>query len=248
MQLENKVVIVTGGAGGIGRGIVRALLEKHCRVVLLDRDETAMGSLGTEDGPTCLTCDVTDPVQVARAVDEIHGRHGSIDILINNAGKIHSAPLFSLTAAGEKKHSLEAWHEVLDANLTSAFVTTSHVVERMVLERIKGVIVNISSVCAAGNAGQSAYAAAKAGLNALTVTWARELGTMGIRCVAVAPGFVDTDSTRKALNESALSEWVRKTPLRRLGRVEEVAQCVISALENDFLTGTVIELDGGLIL
>lgn len=248
MQLADKVAIVTGGAGGIGRGIVRALRDRRCRVAVLDRDPVALAALAAEEGVTCLQCDVTDPAQVARAVDEVHSTYGRIDALINNAGRIHSAPLFNLLAAGERKHSLEAWREVIDANLTSAFLMTAHVVEKMATARTKGVIVNISSVSARGNAGQSAYAAAKAGVNALTVTWARELGVMGIRCVAIAPGFVDTDSTRSAMSENTLNEWVRRTPLRRLGRVEEIAQCVVAAIENDFLTGTVIEIDGALML
>lgn len=248
MELGDKVAIVTGGAGGIGRGIVRALRDRRCRVAVLDRDPASLAALPEDEGVVCLPCDATDPTQVARAVDQVHSQCGRIDVLVNNAGRIHSAPLFNMLAPGERKHSLEAWREVVDANLTSAFVMTAHVVEKMVAARTKGVIVNISSVAARGNAGQSAYAAAKAGVNALTVTWARELGVMGIRCVAIAPGFVDTDSTRSAMSENTLNEWVRRTPLRRLGRVEEIAQCVVAALENDFITGTVIEVDGALML
>ena len=124
---------------------------------------------------------------------------------------------------------------------------SSHVVERMVRSRTRGLIVNISSVMAAGNPGQSAYSAAKAGVEALAVTWARELGGFGIRAVAIAPGFIDTPSTRQGLSPERLEDWVRKTPLRRLGTVEEVARAVVYAAENDFVTGTVLEVAGGLV-
>jgi 3-oxoacyl-[acyl-carrier protein] reductase len=110
------------------------------------------------------------------------------------------------------------------------------------------VIVNMSSISARGNAGQSAYAAAKAGVEALTRSWAKELGPLGLRFVAVAPGFIDTPSTRAALSVEILEELKQKTPLRRLGEVANVALAVIYALENDLLTGTVLDVDGGLTI
>jgi 3-oxoacyl-[acyl-carrier protein] reductase len=143
---------------------------------------------------------------------------------------------------------VEEWRQVLGANLDSVFFMTVCVVAQMIAERRKGVIVNISSVAAAGNAGQTAYSAAKAGVNAMTATWAKELGPLGVRVVAVAPGFMDTPSTRAALSDSLLKEVERRAPLRRLGRPEEVAQAVVSAIENDFFHGKVLELDGGLIV
>ena len=109
-------------------------------------------------------------------------------------------------------------------------------------------VVTISSVSAGGNAGQSAYSAAKAGVNALTAVWAKELGPLGIRVVAVAPGFTETDSTKEAVSETTLREIVKKVPLRRLGRPEEIADGVLSVIRNDFFNGKVLELDGGLIV
>jgi 3-oxoacyl-[acyl-carrier protein] reductase len=118
----------------------------------------------------------------------------------------------------------------------------------MMTTRTKGVIVNISSVSAGGNPGQSAYAAAKAGVNALTAVWAKELGPLGIRVVAIAPGFTETDSTRAAMSETALQETIKRVPMRRLGKPEEIADGVLFAIKNDFCNGKVLALDGGLVI
>ena len=123
---------------------------------------------------------------------------------------------------------------------------TSAVVEQMVRYRLKGVIVNISSISAAGNAGQIAYSAAKAAVNAMTVTLAKELGRWGIRCNSVAPGFIDTQSTQRAMNATVLEHILNNTPLLRLGSVDEVSQAVISLVENEFITGETSRVDGGL--
>jgi 3-oxoacyl-[acyl-carrier protein] reductase len=110
------------------------------------------------------------------------------------------------------------------------------------------VIVNISSVSAKGNAGQSAYSAAKAGLEALTKVWAKELAPLGIRCFAIAPGFCDTESTHKAISERMLQETVGRVPIKRLGTAQEIASFVIAGIENDFLNGKILEVDGGLVV
>ena len=154
----------------------------------------------------------------------------------------------SITPDGIKKHDLDAWNKVISTNLSSIFYVTVNVVEKMILNRTKGVIVNISSVSSSGNAGQSAYSAAKAGVNALTATWAKELGMMGIRVVSVSPGFTDTESTHKVMSQSNLKNLIREVPLRRLGMPEEIADGILFAIKNDFINGKVLELDGGLIV
>jgi len=185
---------------------------------------------------------------VVAATRQYHEEFGSADVLINNAGILYSEPLVKITQAGIQKHDVAMWHKVLAADLSSVFFMTACVVERMVATRTRGVIVNISSVSASGNAGQSAYSAAKAGVNALTATWAKELSLMGIRVVALAPGFTETESTKDALSEAVLRETVKRVPLRRLGRPEEIADGVLFVIQNDFFNGKVFELDGGLIL
>ena len=247
MNLDGKVVIVTGAAGCLGRVIGEALAAQGCTVVAWDRDRDALAALAEQQpGWTCTACDLVDPDQVAQAVAQAVERHGRVDALVNNAGLIHNGLLFNVMSGAQRRHALDDWRRVLDANLTSAFVATSHVVEQMALSRTRGVIVNISSIAAQGNAGQSAYAAAKAGLNALTVTWARELGALGIRVVAIAPGFVDTPSTHAALSENVIGDLKKRTALRRLVAPGSIAEAVAFALRNDDLTGMVLPLDGGL--
>ena len=249
MELRGKKVIVTGGVRGLGRATVERLVSRGALVSVFDLDAEGLDVLKrTHDGVRCVECDVSDYERVVEATARYHDEFGAAEVLVNNAGILHSAPLVRLTPSGLERHDAAEWNRVLAADLSSVFYMTSCVVERMVATRTRGVVVNISSVSAAGNLGQSAYSAAKAGVNALTAVWAKELGMMGIRVVAVAPGFTETESTRQSLSEAVLKETVRRVPLRRLGRPEEIADGVLSVIENDFFNGKVFELDGGLVI
>ena len=247
MNLQDKKVIVTGGVRGIGRCIVEKLIMKG--VVATVFDIQGLDALKRQQPDVnCIECDVSDYGQVVPATAAYYEKFGAPDILINNAGILYSSPLVRITESGIKKHSITIWDKVLASDLNSVFYMTVCIVEKMIRARTRGIIINISSVSASGNAGQSAYSAAKAGVNALTAVWAKELGPMGIRVVAVAPGYSDTESTRQALSGATLKEIINKVPLRRLGRPEEIADGVISVIENDFFNGKVIELDGGLVI
>lgn len=246
MNLEGAVIVVTGGASGLGYGIAEALVQHSARPIILDRDGQALHAAGEALQCPTYSIELTDPEQVDKTVAEICAAHGVPQGLINNAGILRSAPLLNLLNREQPRHTLELWHEVLDINLTAVFLMTRAVAEQMVRKRVRGVIISMSSISARGNAGQSAYSAAKAGVEALTRVWAKELGPLGLRFAAIAPGFIDTPSTRAALTEETLEHWKRKTPLRRLGRVEDVAQAALYILENDMITGTVLEVAAGL--
>jgi 3-oxoacyl-[acyl-carrier protein] reductase len=179
---------------------------------------------------------------------DILERHSRLDILVNNAGVIFSEPFVNIMNPAGMMHDYRRFRDSLTVNLDSVFIVSSAAVEHMVMRRTKGVIVNISSISACGNEGQTAYSAAKAGVNAMTVTWSKELGRWGIRCNAVAPGFIGTESTRSALNESILKHIQANTPLRRLGEASEVAQAVAAIIENDFINGVVLDVNGGLTI
>lgn len=248
MDIAKQVVVVTGGASGLGLGIAEALLSRGAAVVVLDRDASALDQTKARLGCHAFLADLTDPQQVDGAVATVCNTIGTPAALVNCAGLIRSAPLLNVLDAANPRHSLDLWRETIDANLTSVFLMTRAVADRMVRARVRGSIVNISSVAARGNAGQSAYSAAKAGVEALTQVWAKELGPLGLRFVAVAPGFIDTPSTRAALSPDAIEEWKRKTSLRRLGEVDHVVSAVLFALENDMVTGAVLKVDGGLII
>jgi 3-oxoacyl-[acyl-carrier protein] reductase len=241
--------MVTGGVRGLGRRMVEKLIEKGAQVTVLDLDEPGLEDLKRSlDSVDCVRCDVSDYEQVVAVIKEFHEQQGAVDVLINNAGILYSAPLIRVGPSGIEKHDVSDWHKVLAADLNSVFYVTACVVEKMITTRTRGVIVNISSVSASGNAGQSAYSAAKAGVNALTATWAKELSLLGIRVVAVAPGFTESESTRHALSEEVLKETIKRVPLRRLGNPDEIANGVLHVIENDFFNGKVFELDGGLII
>jgi len=247
MELRGKKAIVTGGVRGLGRAMVETLLASEAAVTVFDLNAAGLDELRKQYNlVNCIECDVSDYEKVTAATSRYHEQFGAVDILINNAGILYSEPLIKITSEGITRHDAAMWNKVLAADLSSVFYMTVCVVEKMITTRTRGIIVNISSVSASGNAGQSAYSAAKAGVNALTAVWAKELGPMGIRVIGVAPGFTDTDSTKEAVNEAALRETVKKVPLRRLGKPAEIADGVISVIRNDFFNGKVLELDGGL--
>lgn len=249
MELQGRNAIVTGGVRGLGRAVVDALVAKGAGVTVFDLDADGLAALaGDVPGIETVRCNVSDESDVDACLREFHERSKVAHVLVNNAGIIHSAPLVRMGQGGLERYPTDAWNKVIASNLSSVFFMTSRVVERMIATRTRGSVVNISSISASGNPGQTAYSAAKAGVEALTATWARELGLFGIRVSCVAPGFVGTDSTRQALSESVLEDLVSRVPLRRLGNADEIARTVLFAIENDFVNGKTIAVDGGLVL
>ncbi|MBK1703369.1 SDR family oxidoreductase [Halochromatium glycolicum] len=249
MDLRQQPTLITGAAAGFGRALAERLLAEGARVAALDRDRERLDQLAAAHPELlCLPCDVADPEQVEQAVATVADRFGGIHILVNNAGIMRSAPLINPLERSEPRHSLELWHQVMDVNLHGLFYVTRAVAADMVQRRARGVIVNVSSISARGNAGQSAYSAAKAGVEALTVVWAKELGRLGIRVAAIAPGFCDTTGTADALETTQLARWVDQVPLKRMGSIEEVVEALLWIMQADYFSGRVLELDGGLRL
>jgi 3-oxoacyl-[acyl-carrier protein] reductase len=250
MKVAGASVLVTGGGRGIGRFLVDRLDAESAQVCVLEKDEALCAELreASEGRIKAWTCDITDPEAVDAALQSVAESGIELDVLINNAGIIHSEPLVNMLSRGERVHSRESWQQVMATNLDAVFFVTSRTVDHMLAKRRKGVVISISSISANGNPGQSAYSAAKAGVNALTHTWAKELGGMGLRFAAIAPGFIDTPSTRAALSESVLARLQQQIPLRRLGDLESIFLATRHIIENDYLTGTVLEVDGGLVI
>lgn len=249
MNFDGKQCIVTGGANGIGRELAGRLDALGANVAVLDIDKAGLeATKALHPNIDIFPCDLTDPDAVEFVINAIHSEQGSIDVLVNNAGILFNSPLVHYGPQGIVKHDINDWKKVIDVNLNALFYAGVNVAEKMLANRTRGLIVNISSVCASGNRGQSAYSAAKAGVNALTATWAKELGVMGTRVIGIAPGYTDTPSTRHVLSEATLKEIKKDIPLRRLGHIEEIVDGIIAAMQNDFFHGKVLELDGGLIL
>lgn len=247
MQLKGKTAIVTGGSRGIGRAIALELAAKGANVAVnytSNRESAekvvaeieAMGAAAM-----AVKADVSNSEEVENLVKEVLNRFDSIDILINNAGITRDNLLIRMT---EKE-----FDEVLGTNLKGAFNCTK-TVSKVMIKQKSGKIINVSSVVGIiGNAGQSNYAAAKAGLIGFTKSIAKELGKRGITVNAVAPGFIDTDMTSK-LPERAKEEFIKNIPMLRPGKPVDVAKAVLFlASENsDYITGQVINIDGGMVM
>ncbi|MEO6731343.1 MAG: SDR family NAD(P)-dependent oxidoreductase [Ferruginibacter sp.] len=248
MEISQARILITGGGRGIGNFIANGLLEKAAKIIVVDHDEQLLNNLPLHENLKKYKCDITDPSAVECLINQIFETAGGINVCINNAGIIHSEPLVNILSRAEKKHSVGNWQKVMDVNLNAVFYITSNVAEHMMLKRQKGVIINVSSISAQGNAGQSAYAASKAAVEALTKTWSKELSMFKIRCACIAPGFFDTPSTQQSLTENMLSKMQKAVPLARLGELKELLSAVEFIIENEYFNGKVLALDGGLIL
>jgi 3-oxoacyl-[acyl-carrier protein] reductase len=248
MQLSETRILITGGASGIGHFVTTGLLPLVKTVIVIDKDTDSLKSLPDAGNLIKLTCDVSNPEEVNNTLKLIFEKHDGVNACLNNAGIIHSEPLFNLMGKENKKHSIDNWKKVIDINLNGVFYIASNLAEQMIAKKEKGVIINISSISAQGNMGQSAYSASKAAVEALTKTWSKELGMFKIRCACIAPGFFDTPSTRKSLSEAMVQKWEKAVPLGKMGSLEDLLSAVKFIIENDYYNGKVLALDGGLTI
>ncbi len=253
MRLTDKTVAVTGGARGIGKAIAAAFAARGARIALIDLKpddlETARAEL-ERSGAVVRTyaANVAREDAVITALDGIVADFGRLDVMVNNAGIIKDSLLVKVRDGQVSgKMGLEQWQAVIDVNLTGVFLCGREAAERMIRLGQGGVIVNISSISKAGNAGQSNYSAAKAGVEAMAVVWAKELARYGIRTGTIAPGFTRTDIL-SGMPPEMLEKVTAPVPLKRLGLPEEIAHAAVFIAENDYFTGRSIEIDGGLRL
>jgi 3-oxoacyl-[acyl-carrier protein] reductase len=242
--------VVTGGASGLGLAFAEHLTGRGARVWALDRNIEALDRCrekhaGQSAAPEFLQCDVSQEAQVADVFGAIDEKAEGIDVLVNNAAILSDQTLVSKLGGKIKTHSLAAWQETLASNLTGAFLMARAAAESMIRRKRPGLIVNVSSISRNGNPGQSAYAASKSGLDALTVTWSQELAMYRIRVVGLAPGFVETAMT-KNIPPLFLERIRERTPLKRFGTLDEFTLTIQYVIENDYLNGKTLELDGGL--
>jgi len=253
MEINGKVITITGAAQGLGRAMALDLAQRGARLSLIDLDAERLATTATacrEHATTVHTYvgNVADEDEVVRIFDNIIADCGRLDALINNAGIIRDALLIkSRNGQVSGRMSLEQWQAVIDVNLTGVFLCGREAAERMIVAKRPGVIINISSVSCVGNMGQSNYSAAKAGVAAMTVTWAKELARHQIRVAAISPGFAATELVA-SMKPQALEKLSSMIPLNRLAQPEEIAHTVVFVLENDYLSGRSIEVDGALRL
>lgn len=252
MQLKDSVIIVTGGGQGLGRSMAEYLAARGARLALVDLgqdrlDEAVAACKAAGGDARGYVCNVANEEQVVDMVSQVASDFGTINGLINNAGILRDGLLLKKKDGEIQKMSLAQWQSVIDVNLTGVFLSTREVAVKMVELGSKGLIINISSIARAGNIGQTNYTAAKAGVAAMTVGWAKELARHGIRVAAIAPGFIETEMTA-SMKPEALEKMTAGIPLKRMGQPNEIAHSAAYLFENDYFTGRILELDGGLRL
>jgi 3-oxoacyl-[acyl-carrier protein] reductase len=251
MNLKDKVVVVTGGGQGLGRAICVGLAAKGARLAVVDLnqdklDETVQlcQEAGGEGKAYIANIAVED--EVSSLFEKVVTDFGGVDGLVNNAGILRDGMLLKVKD-GEivKRMSLAEWQAVIDVNLTGVFLCGREAATKFIEQGRPGVIINLSSVSRAGNMGQTNYSATKSGVATMAVTWGKELARYGIRTAAIAPGFIGTEMIA-SMKPEALAKMTAQIPLGRVGEPSEIAQTVAFIFENDYITGRVFEIDGGI--
>lgn len=242
MDLTGKNVLITGSSRGIGAAIAEAFAQKGANVILNARHEPQelmqkIKKLGVD--VYFIQADVSSSKEIEKLVKQLDEQQIRIDILVNNAGINRDKLMIGM--------SDKDFEEVIDTNLVGTYRMSQPIFKKM-LKKHSGVIINIASVVGEhGNIGQANYAASKAGIIGFTKTLAKEGALRGVRCNAVAPGMIKSAMTEK-IDEKRQNEIKKSIPLKRLGNVEEVAQTAVFLAENDYLTGEVINVDGGMAM
>jgi 3-oxoacyl-[acyl-carrier protein] reductase len=246
MKLKEKICIITGGARGIGKEICRYFLTEGAIVCIFDLNKAEAQNALEEFEKQFRKArtdfyyvDVTNAGSVESAIDEIIKKFGRIDILVNNAGITSDNLVLRM--------DVDEWKKVIDINLTGTFLCSKYA-SRYMLKQKSGRIINMSSVIGIkGNAGQSNYSASKAGVIGLTKSMAREFASRNINVNAIAPGYIETEMTKK-IDEKQKEKIIAMIPSGKLGTVEDVAKTALFLASDDssYITGAVINLDGGM--
>lgn len=243
MPQDRPWVVVSGAGGALGSLLAAHYARQGSPVLALDRQTGRLAGQSV----IARQIDLCSKQQIGAALDEALTNNGRIGLLVNAVGEIWNEPVLSLRGSRITLHDTDTWRRVVESNLTAAFLVAATVAARMVRTG-GGAIVNFSSIAADGNAGQAAYSAAKAGIEGLTRTMGIELGPFGVRVNAIALGFIDVPTTRHAVSSDVLEGYADKTPLRRLGRAEDVVNAVEFLAGNEFINGEIVKINGGLRL
>ncbi|ELR65675.1 3-oxoacyl-[acyl-carrier protein] reductase [Photobacterium marinum] len=250
MDLNNSVIAITGAGQGLGQMMAVTLAQAGVDLALIDFNEEGLKE--TQKQCQMLSAkaliykaDVSNEVQVEIAFEQIVADFGQLNGLVNNAGVLRDGLLVKVKDGELTKMPLEQFNTVMNVNVTGTFLCGREAAASMIELGNQGVIINISSVARAGNIGQTNYSASKAAVATLAVCWAKELGRYGIRAAAVAPGIVHT-AMADQLKPEAIDRLKQMVPLSRMGEASEIAHAVKFIFENDYFTGRVLEVDGGM--
>lgn len=250
MRLEGKTVLITGAARGLGAAMAREFAGRGANLALVDLeaeqlDGTAAACRNAGVTARVYGADVSREEDVIRTYIAAARDFGRLDVSVANAGILRDGLLVKAKDGDvTAKLSLADWQAVIDVNLTGVFLCGREAAAQMIRLGNGGCIVNISSISRAGNFGQSNYSAAKAGVAALTVVWAKELARHGIRVNSIAPGFVRTEILN-SMKADVLDKLTARIPVGRVGAPEEIAHAALFIAENDYTNGRVVEVDGG---
>ncbi len=245
MEFKDKRVVITGGGRGMGKKFAVDFKALGAKPYVVDVIQENLDALKAETGILGKVVDVTSEKDVEAFFESFTAEYGAPDVLINNAG-ITADALFIRKKGDEiTKFPMSNWEKVINVNLTGVFLCAREAAYQMVKHGVKGVIINISSISRAGNLGQTNYSATKSAVDAMTVTWGKELARYGIRVGAIAPGYINTEMVAK-IKPEVLEKIVQNIPAGRLGEMDEISQAAQFIVKNDFLTGRVIEVDGGM--
>lgn len=250
MNLKQSVVAITGAGQGLGQTMAITLAQSGAELALLDINEQALQDTQQQ----CLALgvtfriypvDVTSEPQVEAVFNQIVEDFGQLDGLINNAGVLRDGLLVKVKEGEIHKMSLEQFNAVINVNLVGTFLCGREAAAKMIETKRKGVIINISSVARSGNIGQSNYSASKAAVASMATCWAKELARYSIRAAVIAPGVVDTAMARQ-LKPEAVDRLKAMIPVGRIGDSAEIAHAAKYIFENEYFTGRVLEIDGGM--
>ena len=237
----NKVILITGASRGIGRNIAETL-SKEGNIVIVNYNKSKKEAIELKNNYENIIlykADVSKKEQVQKMFEFIIQKFGKVDVLINNAG------IYKFNFIQDIEE--EEWDEIINTNLKSVFLCSKEAAKNMIKNQ-NGCIINISSINGiVGAACEVAYCASKAGIDGITKTLAKELGSSNIRVNSIAPGAIDTDMNKDVSKE----DWEivkQETPLRKIGKVEDITKCVKWLIEDEFTTGQVISINGGLVI